>query len=173
MKTITLLLFSSLFYFTQTKEFTSLEGRFRILVPGELTEKVDSVETEVGKVAYHTFFLQTEEKDADNLFYMVCYCDYPEGIIFADSVGLVEEFFESTMESAAESVHGKILYSSDIQLGKYPGKYWRIDYLDGKAVIKTKAYLAGNRFYSVQTISYQEKNINAAGDQFFDSFRIF
>ncbi len=173
MKTFVFLLLPSLLYFSQTKEFTSVEGRFRIIVPGDLTEKLDSVETKIGKMAYHTFFLQTQEKDADNLFYMVSYCDYPAGIIFTDSVGLVEEFFQSTMETATESVNGKILYSSDIQLGKYPGKYWRIDYLDGKAVIKTKAYLAGNRFYSVQTISYQEKNINAAGDQFFDSFRIF
>jgi hypothetical protein len=165
-------LLPGIYYFSAPQEFTSLEGRFRIVVPGELTEKVDSVETKVGKIAYHTFFLQTQEKDADNLFYMVSYCDYPEGIVFADSLGLVAEFFQSTMETAAESVNGKILYCTDIQLGNYPGKYWRIDYLDGKVVIKTKAYLAGNRFYSVQTISYQEKNINATGDQFFDSFRI-
>ncbi|MCB0519448.1 MAG: hypothetical protein H6577_18365 [Lewinellaceae bacterium] len=172
MKTIGLLLLPTLYVLSGFLEFTNVEGRFRIIVPGDLTEKVDSISTAVGKIGYHTFFYQSTEQDADNLFYMVSYCDYPEGIIFADSTGLAEEFFQSTMEEAAHSVKGKVLYSTDIQLENYPGKYWRIDYLDGKAVIKTKAYLAGNRFYTVQTISYQEKNINAAGDRFFDSFRI-
>ncbi len=153
-------------------EFTNLEGRFTILAPGEFTEKTDTVSTAVGQLVYHVYFHQTAEKEADNLFYMVSWCDYPEGAFHPDSTQLQAEFFQTTMETAAASVKGKLVYSTDIQLEKYPGKFWRIDYLDEKAVIKTKAFLAGDRFYSVQTVSYQTKNINSAGDRFFDSFRI-
>ena len=123
-------------------------------------------------MAYHTFFLQTNDTAADNLFYMVSYCDYPPNMVFADSVGLSEEFFQTTIEAAAESVKGAVAYSSDISLGKHPGKTWRIDYLEGKAVIKNRAYLVGNRYYQLQTISWKEKSLNSDGTRFFDSFRL-
>jgi hypothetical protein len=168
-----LFLFSTvLFAQNAWQEHINLEGRFHIMLPGSFTEKVDSVKTDIGTLAYHTFFLQTDEKTADNLFYMVSYCDYPASMVFADSVGLAEEFFQSTIESAAEAVKGTVAYSSDIQLDKYPGKQWRIDYLDGKAVIKNRAYLVGSRYYSLQTIAYKEKSLNNDGTKFFDSFRL-
>ncbi|MBI5917556.1 MAG: hypothetical protein HY842_19480 [Bacteroidetes bacterium] len=168
-----LFLFGSVLFFQNTwQEFSSGEGRFRISVPGNFTEKTDTLKTEVGPLAYHTFFIQTSDETAENLFYMVSYCDYPPGVVFADSTGLAEEFFQNTMEAAAESVEGEILYSADIQLDKYPGKQWRIDYLDGKAVIKTKAYLVGSRFYSLQTIAWKDKSLNADATRFFDSFRL-
>lgn len=173
MKLAFLFILNTFLLFQNWQEFTSPEGRFKILTPGSLTEKTDSVTTAVGQLAYHTFFYQPKDKEEENLFYMVSYCDYPEGILFADSTGLADEFFKTTMETAANSVKGDVLYFTDIQLGKYPGKAWRIDYLDGKAVIKTKAYLAVNRYYAVQIVSYQEKNINPSSDKFFDSFRIF
>ncbi len=157
---------------TAWTEFNSVEGRFRILTPGDFTEKTDSVTTPLGKLAHHTFYFQSEDKAAENLFYMVSYCDYPESVVFEDSTDLAAEFFAATIESAAEAVKGKLIYSADIQLDAHPGKFWRIDYLDGKCVIKTKAWLAGSRYYAVQTISWQEKNTNSAGDKFFDSFRV-
>ncbi len=151
---------------------TNAAGRFSIQLPGSFTEKVDSVKTEIGHLVYHTFFLQTDEKTADNLFYMVSYCDYPANVVFADSVGLAEELFQTTIESAAEAMQGKVAYSTDIRLDKYPGKQWRIDYLDGKAVIKNRAYLVGSRFYSLQTIAFKEKSLNNDGTKFFDSFKL-
>ncbi len=172
MSAIFFLLSTLVFAQAEWQEHVSVEGRFRVLLPGNFTEKVDSVETEIGHLVYHTFFLQTDEKTADNLFYMVSYCDYPASMVLADSVGLMEELFQTTIESAADAVKGSVAYSSDIQLDKYPGKQWRIDYLDGKAVIKNRAYLVGNRFFSLQTISYKEKSLNNDGTKFFDSFRL-
>jgi hypothetical protein len=153
-------------------EINHLEGRFRVMAPGELTEQTDTVKTAIGDLVYHTFFHHSKEVKSENLFYMVSYCDYPEGIAFTNSTGFAEEFFASTMEQAAKAVHGKIVYSTDIQLDSYIGKHWRIDYQDGKTIIKTKAYLAANRYYAVQTVSYATKHINSAAERFFDSFRI-
>jgi hypothetical protein len=171
-KTALILLISFALYFTTWEEYINYEGRFRILTPGALTLKVDTVETAVGKIAYHTFYLQTMEKGADNLFYMVSYCDYPENTFPTDSTALIEAFFQNTVEAAGESVKGNVMYASDFQLQDFPGKIWRIDYLDGKAVIKTKALLVNDRFYSIQTISHRDKNINHDGEKFLESFRI-
>lgn len=172
MKSLFLLFINTIFLWTGWQEYTSLEGRFRILTPGEITQKVDTVSTEVGTIAYHTFYYQSPAKDADNLFYMVSYCDYPEGTFPADSTALLEEFFATTIEAATTAVDGKMIYTTDIQLENHPGKFWRINYLDDKAVIKTKAFMVGDRYYAVQVISYQEGNINEAANRFFDSFHL-
>ncbi len=172
MKILLLLTFVNFFIQDQWEERVDLNGRFKIFSPGILDEKIDTIKTELGPLVYHTFFYQTNEKETDKQIFMVSYCDYPKGIIFADSIGLTDDFFQNSMDVAAESVEGEVRYSSDIQLDSYPGKLWRIDYLNGDAVIKTKAYLVDNRYYAVQTISFYDKNINSSTDRFFDSFRL-
>ncbi len=168
-----LFLLSTAFFIQNTWQvYTSPDGRFQIQVPGSFTEKTDSVKTDVGDLVYHTFFLQTADSTAENLFYMVSYCDYPPSVVFADSTGLAEEFFKTTIEAAAETMKGEVAYSADIQLDTHPGKQWRIDYLGGKAVVKNRAYLVGSRYYALQTISWKEKSLNAEGTKFFDSFKL-
>lgn len=154
------------------QEHTDLDGRFKVFLPGNFTQKTDTIKTEIGQLVYHTSFLQSESAEAENLFYMVSYCDYPSNVVFADSTGLTEEFFQATIEAAVESVDGTLAYSSDIKLDTHPGKQWRIDYLDGKAIIKNRAYLVRNRFYSIQTIAWKEKSLNTDGNRFLDSFKL-
>jgi hypothetical protein len=154
------------------EEFKAFDGRFRVLAPGPMQERTDSIETPVGKLAYHVFFHQPADKDVDNLVYMVSYCDYPEHTIHSDSTMLVEEFFAATIDQAAKSVRGELLYSDAHWMRRYPGRIWRIHYLNGKAVIKTKAYLVDRRFYTVQAIMFREKSLNPASEKFLDSFRL-
>ncbi|GJM32482.1 MAG: hypothetical protein DHS20C18_14830 [Saprospiraceae bacterium] len=154
------------------QELISYEGKFRLLVPGTVQLKTDSITTEIGNLAYHTFVYQPEEKTADNLLYLLSYCDYPINTVHSDSTELVSEFFDATVETAVTSVHGVLLYNDELFLKKYPGRIWRIDYLDGKAVIKNRAFLVNSRFYSLRTISLKEKNLNPSSDQFFESFHI-
>ena len=154
-------------------EIQSNEGRFRIVAPGKMTSKVDSIDTEIGKMAYHTLFYQSEEEGADNLIYMLSYCDYPDYTMHSDSTEMVQEFFDATMDAAQGSVRGELIYSDKIDINNYPGRFWRIDYLNGHAVIKTKAILVGRRYYSLQTISRKTKSLNRSTDRYMDSFRIF
>lgn len=155
------------------KEFQSYEGRFRVLAPGAFQQKVDSIETPLGKLAYHVFFYQPEAKDsADNLIYMVSYCDYPAFTLHSDSTELLEEFFETTIESAVESVGGELAYASERPYREYPGRIWRIDYINGEAVIKTRALVAGNRYYALQTATVRSRSLNTASERFMDSFRL-
>ena len=58
---LTLFFFTLNFTFQNWTEYKSFEGKFRVVTPGELTEKVDSIETEVGKLAYHTFVYQPKD----------------------------------------------------------------------------------------------------------------
>jgi len=150
----------------------SYDGRFQLLSPGLMLEKTDSIETPLGKLAYRVHFFQPEDKTADNLLYMVSWCDYPEGSLHADSTEMLEEFFDATMESAAFSVKGSVVYSDVYKMEEYPGRIWRIDYLDGNAIIKTRAFVVGSRYYALQTVSRKERHLNILGEKFFDSFRL-
>ena len=119
------------FTFQNWQEYKSFEGKFRVLVPAEMNAKVDSIETEVGKLAYHTHLYQPEDvKVAENLIYMVSYVDYPELSIHSDSINLIEDFFDNTVESAAEAVMGNLIYAAETTLNDYPGRLWRIEYLE-------------------------------------------
>ena len=166
------LLFLLVIFQTKWEPFTSEKGKFTVLTPGEFEEKISKVETPIGETEYHTFIYQSEDDKSDNLIYMISYCDYPEGSIHSDSTELVKEFFEITVETALKSVKGELFYSSEINLGGYPGMLWRVNYKDGDATIKTKSYLVGRRYYSIQTVTYREKGLNPFIDKFLDSFTL-
>lgn len=155
------------------KEYKSLEGKFSVLTPGEFDKAVDSVQTPLGKLAYYILVYNNTQKNAENLFYMVTFCDYPPGTIHSDSTDLLKDFFAASIDQAASSVKGDLAYQADITQQGFPGKIWRINYLRDQAVIKTKAFMVRNRFYTIQTVTLKDMAINAASDRFFDSFLIF
>ncbi len=153
------------------RSYSSYNGNFSVLSPGDMIEKVDTVLTAMGELAYHTFFFHNKAQNADNVLYMLSYCDYPEGALHHDSIELLQDFFDVTMDAAAKSVKGELLYSNDIEIHGFPGKRWRIDYLDGDAIIKTKAFVSGHRYYALQTITKKERSLNFSADKFLDSFQ--
>ncbi len=152
--------------------FQSFDGKFKVLTPGEMVQKENPIKTEIGELNYITFLHQPTEKNPDNLVYMVSYVDYPKYSIHSDSTELVEDFFKTTVETAVESVKGELSYSSEIAMNEFPGRLWRVDYNEGKALIKTKSFLVKNRYYSIQVISLKEKGMNLQIDKFLDSFSL-
>lgn len=152
------------------RSFVSYNGGFKVETPGDMKEVVNTGKTALGDLEYHVFVHRDNEEDADNLMYMISYCDYPEGSIHSDSTELVNEFLDATVESATKSVNGSLVYSHDIKVKKYPGKLWRVNYGEGKGVIRTKAFIKGNRFYTIQTACNSDKSLNMSSDKFMDSF---
>ena len=155
------------------EQVRSYEGRYSIETPGTFVQALDTVETAIGTLVYHTHFFQPTAALAENVLYMISYCDYPEGALHSDSTELVQELFAATEEEAATTVGGEKLYASDVTLAGYPGRIWRIDYRNGNATIRTRAYVVGRRYYAVQAISRGELRLNSSSDRFLDSFRVF
>ncbi|MEL6719435.1 MAG: hypothetical protein AAFP82_12025 [Bacteroidota bacterium] len=151
--------------------YESKDKQFKILVPGELQEKIDTFQTDLGDLYYHTLYYQAAA-ETGNQVYMLSYCDYPEGTIHSDSTEILTDFFEETIQTAKFSINGDLMYQADRTLYGYPGKYWRIDYRDGKAVVKTKALIVKNRYYAIQVVATKEKHINPESDKFMESFRL-
>ena len=178
MKFITLT-FSTFLLFSFTaangwKEFKSFTGKFRVVVPtGEMTEKTTKIKTALGEVEFHAFIYKPEEKNPDCVFYLVNYCDYPKGTFPADSTDLINEFLNTTVSESVKSVHGGLTYQADIQQLTTRGKIWRVQYNNDKALIKSKCFIAADRFYLVQTMILKEHAMNPSADKFLDSFQIF
>ena len=149
------------------------DGRFTVMVPAAFRQKTDTIATAVGPLVYHTYFLQAPVDTAENELYMLSYVDYPAGTLHHDSTELLQEFFAATIETARKTVRGEIRFDTDVTIRGYPGRYWRIDYLNDRAGIRTKAFVVDNRYYTIQTISRRESGINRSTDRYFDSFRIF
>ncbi|NJL75202.1 MAG: hypothetical protein HC892_09370 [Saprospiraceae bacterium] len=147
------------------------DNSFSISAPYQWSEKTDTISTDIGNLKYFTLYCQAPDTSA-NQIYMLSYCDYPDGTIHSDSTELITAFFEETMQSAAFSINGKLMYQADEALYNFPGKYWRIDYLQGNAVIKTRAFLVRNRYYAVQVVSKKVFHINPDSDRFLDGFRL-
>ncbi len=153
------------------KEYQSFEGKFKVYTPGDFLLAVDTVQTNLGKLAYHMHVYHNQQKFAENVFYMITWVDYPLGTIHQDSTELLDEFFKASMDEAAQNVRGKVAYSGETSLQGYPGYLWRINYKMETAVIKTRVFVRDNRYYSIQTVTVKDLAINAASDRFFDSFQ--
>ena len=154
------------------EEYKSFDGKFRVLVPGEMQVSERVIHTDIGEIKYITHYYQDTEREAENAMYMVTYCDYPEYTIHSDSTELVEDFFTNTLEAAVESVAGKLRYSDVLNYKEFPGRHWRVDYRGGHATLKSRAFLVKNRFYTVQTATERGRSMNKATDTFFDSFAV-
>ncbi len=175
MQNLGILLFISFIFgtsFQSWEEFQSYEGRFKVLVPGKMQRNERIIHTDIGAIKYVTHYYQNVESEVENNVYMVSYCDYPNHSIHSDSTDLIEMFFENTLESAAKSLSGEVRYVDKMNYKDYPGRFWRIDYRNGTATMKTRAFLIKNRFYTVQTAMERGKSLNDAADKFMDSFAV-
>ena len=155
------------------EEVRDYQGRFRVIAPAPFREKRDTITTPLGELVYHTFFIAPESEKAENEVYMISYVDYPEGTLPADSTDLINALLDETQEAAVESVRGEMMFSQDGLQQSFPYRYWRIDYLNGRGSIRTKAIVADDRIYTVQTVTQRAYGINHSTDRFIDSFFVF
>lgn len=148
-------------------------GRFKISAPGPFQKWTDTMRTAVGELVQHVYYLQPNSEKAENEVYMVSYIDFPEGSLHHDSTELLVDFFAETLAGAESNVRGEVMFEREESLQGFPARYWRIDYLNGRASIRTKAVVVGNRYYSVQTVTRRSYGINHSTDRYLDSFRVF
>jgi hypothetical protein len=80
---------------------------------------------------------------------------------------------DETVNESVKAVGGTLTYQSDIQILMNKGKVWRVQYNGDRALIKSKCFLVGDRFYLVQTMMKKEKSMNPSADKFLDSFQPF
>ncbi len=112
-------------------EVISYDGKFRLTVPGKMQLRSDTILTDIGRLNYHVFyhehFTESDESTAknpeENLLFLLSIYEYPLNSIHSDSLGLLENFFEATIDGAAQGVKGELIYADDLELKGIPVKY--------------------------------------------------
>jgi len=153
------------------KKFSPQGQPFVVSVPGEMKNGEKKILTEVGDLHPITWMYQGTKDDA-NFIYSVSYVDYPGDTFHKDSIDLVDEFFEASIESNIKSLGGTLVYKSESPYCQYQGVIYRASYNDNGAVIKSRMILVKDRFYALQVYTLSEKSLNPEMDKFLNSFRL-
>lgn len=150
------------------ESYQSVEGGFGVLTPAPMRHRVDSSLTPIGKLVYHSFIC----REGADMVYLVSFCDYPEETVHSDSLDLLKEFFQATVEESIVSTEGELVYEEDYVFLGFPGKHWRINSAKTKSVIRSRAFVAKNRYYCVQTVMGRGQSLNPNSQRFLESFRL-
>ncbi len=145
--------------------FIHVPGNFQMWFPLQIKTYKDTIKTEIGDLIYNTFV----HKDS-TLIYQLSYCEYPEGGMHSDSTDLIEEFFQAAIDESVLQVKGQKQYQSVIGQFGYPGYLWKTTFGDNK-FIRTKAFMAGKKYYSMQVIGLKKWDDDKKAFHFFDSFK--
>jgi hypothetical protein len=122
------------------REFTSAEGRYRVLLPGTPRHQTQNQPTMVGNILMH---LDVVERNGGRSGFCVLYADFP-----FDRLDPVQEkqVLDFGVMGGAMGAKGKLVSSRDVTLGAHRGKEMEID-VPGKGKMIGRIYLVRNRLY--------------------------
>lgn len=149
---------------------TILEAGCTLTAPDTLKYFPKTSKTELGELILHQYSCR-QELNNKIIKYTFQFCDYPQGTIHHDSLELLKDFFEATAESSAKTVFGNLDYSSVETINGYPGMIWRISFDQEKGLIKSKAFVKGNRYFNLKVEYPRTMSMERSIDEFMDSFR--
>ena len=156
------------------KKWKKVQGEeygFSALMPGKVTVSSKIITAESGDLKMD-IFSYTPKPTNDNLIYMIVNMDYPKGNIHSDNKEKTESFFQNAIEGVVTKVKGEVLDQRDLQLNEYQGKELKINYNEGKYIIRLVIYLVENKLYMLQVISETKKADNVFSDKFMESFQL-
>jgi hypothetical protein len=140
--------------------FSSPEGRFEILMPGEpVRGKVIELQLPRFTAKLHPF----SALRPPSLGLMCGYADFPS------PPENTNEVFDRTRDGSIKGVQGKLITEENLTLGGYPGRRFRST-AQGDSFIDEEMYLVGQRFYLITVLSKTE-NPDKDIKKVFDSFR--
>jgi hypothetical protein len=143
------------------KEFSSKDGRFKILMPGtpkEQTQKAVGVDVKL-------YMVETRQGA-----YMASYADMP--VPTNESDEQIQTRLDGARDGSVRNVNAKLLSTSNITLGKCPGRSYDAELPGGKGVVRGNIYMSGTRLYQVMVVGTKSFVDSADSKKFLDSFAI-
>ena len=120
------------------KEFSSAEGKFSISLPGAPKPEVRTMDTRIGKLTTHAFFLQT-----DFGHYYVHYVDFPAG---PETLAETKEFLDGGREAALAG-GARLLVENDVSIGGVAGRELLVE--KGPIIIRARHFFVKARSYQI------------------------
>lgn len=147
------------------KPFSSQEGGFTILMPGNPKEQNRTVTTKLGSIPIKTFSVIRQNE----ALYGVGYSDLPGNSSLNSSE--INELLTGIASGFAEGSRGKIVSQQNIRLGNFQGREIRLR-LERGVIAIGRMYLVNKRLYQVVVATNKERNLTKSIEGFFRSFRL-
>ena len=153
------------------KEYSSVEGGFSILFPGNPSQETQVVEAAPGvqfNLRIHKLKALAE--------YSVMYADYP---IPVSDPAVAKNVLDNGAKGAVASVNSELLELKEITLYGHPGRYLKERMRSGE-IMRVKMLLVGQRMYQVAITTPREEGTSAEmvkayetmADKFLSSFKL-
>lgn len=148
------------------REFSSSEGGFSVLMPGDPTKKIETVNTMFGPIDTPVFSLV--QKDA---IYAVTYCEYPATLVQASTPdAILDNVFNSVKAS------GKLIGESIISLNGCPGRELEVELepeeSDVLVTMKIRMFMIDNRICRAMVATPKGRATSEDAMKFLDSFKV-
>lgn len=147
-------------------EFSSAEGGFSIMMPGDPKNQTQEVPTAAGNVTTSMFVSEFADQA-----YFVAYADFPEALVgMADPQTLLQ----GGRDSAMQSMDATIVSEQAITIDGHPGREVLATASIGgvDATVKARFYLVKNRLYQLWVAGAKDKLAEVDMDAFLQSFKL-
>lgn len=145
-------------------------AKFIVSSPGELDQRIDSVETEVGMMISERYFHVLEGNPS--FTFMITMVQYPPGTVPSDSTEVHEELLSDVIYNSADQLLGSVIYDTDISTDDIMARMYRLSYGADSMSIKSRVMFYEGQLYNVQVACPTSSNLDKKVDKFLDSFMI-
>ena len=143
--------------------YTSTEGRFEILMPGEVKQFPVEVQNEFGHSVLHM-----NVATWDQTMVVVNWLDYPPDV----AQDLPEQLLDDSREGALDNLGGKLVSETAIKLGRHEGRELLIEVAKQDRLFRARIYLVGNRLYQTVLFGPPKAVKSKQAQQYLDSFKL-
>jgi hypothetical protein len=151
------------------KETKSVEGKFKVSLPGAAKYQYQDLKTDVGKIRQHIFAVET---DGGKFAYLAFYNDYPEDHVRRTGA---ETMLDNARAGALGQLqNNKVVKESKIKLAGHAGREMHFTgVVQGMNVHASwRMYLVNNRLYQVGVVGIGEAASAESIRKCFDSFSL-
>ena len=139
---------------------------FKVALPGNAQHSSKEFKTAVGTLKLHMYQVASQGQ-----FFGVMHNVYPQRAVNAQGANKV---LNGARDGAVRKVGGTLLSDTQIKLGQYPGRSFRVVATKNgvKMYMSWRVYLVNNRLYQLGVVSpYRPANAKDV-KRFFDSFEL-
>jgi hypothetical protein len=147
------------------KEFSSKEGKFKVLMPGTPTFQKSNVKTKGGTIPFNVFSVYRQREAV----YLVGYGDLPRN--YSVNSPEVSELLPQLPSRPNASSGIRSINRQNIRLGNIPGKEIRVQSSEG-FTMRWRAYVVNKRLYQLGVLTDKEQSLTKSIDGFFNSFKL-
>jgi hypothetical protein len=151
------------------KPFTSAQGHFSVVAPGELAYEKKVAQSPDGPIQVHVYnyFANAE--------YSVSYVDY---LAVIEGTGRVTQFLDTVRDAGVKGINGRLLEEKEIMFAGHPSREYRVEYGTNNGFLLMGRYVVvGQRLYIVSTTYGKAATANMGtyeqwAKKFLDSFEL-